>query len=324
MKCLSKLLFICLLLSSSIAIAQCPQNIGFEDGTFNGWKCYAGTIDKTNGDITVASTTPISGRHTIFSGDYAGVDPYGGFPVLCPNGSNYSIRLGNSESGGEAERVTYEFTVPAGSEYTLIFNYAVVLQNPSDHAAFEQPRFTVKIFDDNNMPIDCPQFDFVAASNLPGFKLSTMVDPVTRGVPASVYYKEWSKSTINLVGYAGKTIRLEFTTNDCSRGGHFGYAYIDVEQQCGDAITGNAYCIGQPSVTLYAPAGFYTYTWYKEDDMTTPIGTGPNLTISPAPPDGSKYAVVILPFPDQGCLNILHTVVSQINSGFTFKVANTL
>ena len=81
-----------------VANAQtCPPNIDFETGTFTGWQCYIGTADTVNG-VNVLDLHPTSGpvfnRHTMYtanSGD--GVDPYGGFPVNCPNGSKHSIRL---------------------------------------------------------------------------------------------------------------------------------------------------------------------------------------------------------------------------------------
>ena len=34
------------------------------------------------------------------------MDPYGDFPVNCPNGSSYSIRLGNKETKNQAEQVS--------------------------------------------------------------------------------------------------------------------------------------------------------------------------------------------------------------------------
>jgi hypothetical protein len=71
-------------------------------------------------------------RHTILQNTIPqDKDPYGHFPVNCPNGSGYSIRLGNSGVQAQAERVSYTFTVPADkNEYSFIYNYAIVFQNP--------------------------------------------------------------------------------------------------------------------------------------------------------------------------------------------------
>jgi hypothetical protein len=91
-------------------------------------------------------TTPIKNRHKIYQKGSKELDPYGKFPVVCPNGSNYSIRLGNDSTGGEIDGVSYTVTVPAGQQdYSIIYNYAVVYQNP-DHPDFQQPRFKAKVY----------------------------------------------------------------------------------------------------------------------------------------------------------------------------------
>ncbi|MEO6977067.1 MAG: gliding motility-associated C-terminal domain-containing protein, partial [Mucilaginibacter sp.] len=135
----------------------------------------------------------------------------------------------------------------------------------------------------------------------------------------SIYYKEWSTATIDLSHYIGKTIRLEFTTNDCTRGQHFGYAYLDMSEDNGNAIAGNAYCLGQKSVTLYGPTGFSRYFWYNKD-MSKQVGVGPSLRLSPPPPDNTGYTLVALPYDGVGCTDTLHTVVNAIDEGFKLVV----
>jgi hypothetical protein len=125
------------------------------------------------------------------------LDPYGGFPVNCPNGSGYSIQLGNSNTGAQAERVAYSFTIPDNQDnYSIIYQYAVVFQDPG-HEEFEQPKFTANIYDETlGEYIGCSSFFFRASSDLPGFKESTVKD--------SVFYKEWTPVTIKLSGMAGE------------------------------------------------------------------------------------------------------------------------
>src|SRR6202008_1340760 len=100
-------------------------------------------------------------------------------------GSGYSIQLGNSNTGRQAERGSYTFTVPADQDnYSIIYNYAVVFQNPP-HAEWEQPKFTANVFDvTNDTYITCSSFSYAASSNLPGFKESTVKD--------SVFCKAWT------------------------------------------------------------------------------------------------------------------------------------
>jgi gliding motility-associated-like protein len=317
-----KKLVVFFLLLSIKGLAQTTPNIGFEDGTFNNWETFSGTIDPL-GNISVSATTPVYSRQTIIGQASAKVlDPYGLFPVLSPNGSNFSIMLGNATPAKKADRVTYTFTAPSSGPFSIIFNYAVVLENPN-HADYQQPKFTATVFDvTDGKYIDCPSFNFVAGSALPGFKLSTV--PGAKG--ASIFYKDWSTATIDLKGYPGKVIRLEFTTNDCTLGGHFGYAYLDVQDNSSSTpITGNAYCNTQTFVTLYGPVGFSGYNWYKNNDFTTVVGTGQALTISPAPPNLTQYALEILPYPGLGeCVDTLYTVVNKIDENFQLIVPNNV
>jgi gliding motility-associated-like protein len=294
----------------------CPDNIGFENGSFQKWECFAGKIS-TAGIINLSPTSPIDGRHTIFQNTVPQQkDPYGDFPVNCPNGSNYSIRLGNNLTGSEAESVSYTFTIPANlNNYSIIYNYAVVLQNPS-HQDYQQPKFTSKVFNvTDNQYVDCGSFEFVASANLPGFKLSP--------VGTNIYYKPWSPITINLYGYAGKTIRIEFTNNDCTLGGHFGYAYLDVNENCSSPISGNVYCNGANSMTLTAPYGFQEYHWFNAD-FTKELGRENILKLSPVPAPNTTYNLQIVPFPGLGCLDTLSTVIKLSPEGFTMNVLDTL
>lgn len=298
------------------AFAQnCPTNIGFEAGDFTGWSCYAGTI--TGGNLILNATDPIPGRHTILKNTSPQAkDPYGKFPVNCPNGSGYSLMLGNSGIGAQAERVTYSIKIPDDNKnYTLVYYYAVVFENPN-HTPEQQPAFTANVYDATAKVLinGCQSHTFEASSNLQGFQKSD--------VGSDVVYKDWSPVTINLLGYQGKTIRLEFTTNDCTKGGHFGYAYLDINENCVSPITGNNYCNGTSFVTLTAPAGFQSYRWLS-GDYTKVLGTDNTLVINPPPPDGTKYALETTPFPDLGCLDTLYTTVNKVNEDFLLKVRPT-
>src|SRR5688572_1123049 len=95
---LSRLLLITIILSCSAITVHaqpglCPSNLDFELGDFTGWQCRTGVL-ASNGDTTWTLSGPIPNRHTIVSA--GGFDPYGNFPEICPNGSNYSVKLGNT------------------------------------------------------------------------------------------------------------------------------------------------------------------------------------------------------------------------------------
>lgn len=314
------LLGILLLLSSNQLMAQaavtCPANIGFEMGTFDNWECYEGVI-KTDGSLDLFNSPPISNVHTIIErGPTPIMDPYGNFPMSCPNGSKYSVQLGNNETRAGAERISYTFQIPANQyNYSIIYNYAVVIENPS-HAAYQQPKFTTAVFDVSaGQYIQCASFEFVASANLPGFMPSSFFP--------NVFYKPWAAVTIDLNGFAGKTIRLEFTNNDCTLGGHFGYAYLDVNENCNSPIKGNVACGNSSSITLRAPYGFQGYKWF-DAGFTQVLGTNANLTISPVPPAGTVYAVELIPYPGLGCLDTAFVDVSKVADIINLNVPDTL
>ncbi|MBV9987466.1 MAG: gliding motility-associated C-terminal domain-containing protein [Chitinophagaceae bacterium] len=298
--------------------AQCPVNLGFESGNFSNWTCLAGAIDSVTQLRTAFPVPPIPNRHTIYQKGDQTKDPYGGFPVVCPNGSNYSIRLGNDSAFSQVDGVSYYVTIPAGKDvYSIIYNYAVVLQNPN-HRENEQPKFTAKVLDlATNQYLECSSFDFAASSNLPGFKLSPRIKN------ASIYYKPWAPVTIKLLGYAGKTVKIEFVVSDCTLGAHFGYAYLDINEDCSTPISGNKVCLGAGSTTLIAPFGFREYHWFNAD-FTRELGTGNTLKLDPIPAVNTAFAVQVLPFPGSGCIDTLYTSIERSPTPFHISIADSV
>ncbi|HEY6506307.1 MAG TPA: PKD domain-containing protein, partial [Chitinophagaceae bacterium] len=287
---------------------NCPPNIDFETGDFSGWTCYTGYA--TGNGSNVLNITPSGGpvpeRHTMynsFPGD--GVDYYGGFPVNCPNGSGHSIRLGNGFGGGEAEGISYEFTIPANENYyTLIYNYAVVFQDPN-HQEYQQPRLEIEVTNvTDNSVIHCSSFTFIPyGSILPGFYESP-----NPGSETPVWCKDWTAVSINLDGHAGKTIRIFFRTGDCTFQRHFGYAYIDVNSECSGTFTGATYCPDDTLVNVYAPYGYQNYTWFN-NSFTQVIGSQQVLTLQPPPPAGTSIAVQLIPYNGYGCVDTLYALL---------------
>ena len=297
----------------------CPANIDFESGTFSGWQCYTGSPMAVNGQnvISLSPSGPVAGRHTIFPAfPSAGLDPYGGFPINCPNGSGYSVRLGNDRAGTEAEGISYEFVIPANQDiYSLIYHYAVVFQDPN-HEIFEQPRLELEITNvTDNTTIFCSSFTFIPYGTLlPGFFES----PNPRG-DTPVWCKDWTAVSINLNNHAGKRIRLAFKTGDCTFRRHFGYAYIDVNTECTSEFVGAAYCPDDTAVNVTAPYGYQTYTWYDEN-FSRVIGNQQSISFSPLPAPGTTYAVEVLPYHGYGCPDTLYaklvdTLTVKSNAG---------
>ena len=284
-------------------IAQCPPNIDFENGDFSGWTCYTGNTAAVNNqnEINLSLSGAITGRHTMYTANSGLVDPYGGFTVNCPNGSGHSIRLGNDQGGGEAEGISYEFTIPANRNvYSLMYYYAVVFQDPN-HQEFQQPRMVVEITNvTDNTLISCSSFTFIPyGSVLPGF----FVSPVAGDDGTPIWCKDWSAVTINLNGHAGKTIRLFFKTADCTFRRHFGYAYIDVNSECSDEFVGASYCADDTAVNVVGPYGYQDYTW--RDSFGQLLGKSQTLHLVPPPPPGTTLSLEIVPYSGYGCNDTL-------------------
>ena len=301
---------LCLLLSclffSSLKAQECPPNIDFESGSFNGWTCYSGSVAAVNNE-NVISLFPIAGpapdQHTLYSASSSAglTDYFGGFPVICPNGSNYSVKLGNTSGGAQAEGLSYQFTIPANrNTYSLIYHYAVVFQDPN-HLAFQQPRLELEVTDvTDNEPISCSSFTFFPnGSPLPGFFQSGLSDST------AVWCKDWSAVTINLNGKAGKTIKLFFKTADCTFRRQFGYAYIDVNSECSNEFVGATYCPDDTAVNVIAPFGYQSYKWYN-NTFTRVLGTQQTIRFTPPPATGTTIAVEIIPFNGYGCQDTLY------------------
>jgi gliding motility-associated-like protein len=293
-----------LLMLQAAGQKTCPANIDFEAGSFSNWNCYTGTTSEKNNNnvITVTASGPVSDRHTLYArGAASNVDPYGLFPINPPDGSGFAVRLGNDINGSEAERITYQFTVPANAkDASFTYRYAVVFQDPG-HNANEQPRFIARMLDvQTNRYLPCASNEYIATASLPGFQVSS--------IDASVKYKTWSSVFLNLDAYAGKTLQLEFTTADCTRGAHWGYAYIDV----GDCnVTASALYECNPNIASFTgPPGFQEYRWYN-DNFTQLLGTGEQLVLNPAPKI-NNINVIVVPFNGFGCSDTLQASIYPI------------
>ncbi len=287
----------------------CPLNIDFEEGNFTNWQCatgYTSVVDGAN-SIELTPSDPVPGRHNIISADSNGaipLDPYGKFPALCPYGGKYSVKLGNDNTGGEAEGMSYTFTVPVTEDtFSFTYFYAVVFQNPG-HEPYEQPRFFVTAYEvATGEVINCASYNYVSTGGLPGFTESKQ--------DASILYKNWSPSSIQFVNLGGKQVRLEFKTGDCTLGGHFGYAYFDVGSGCSNILATAPYCIETNSLLLNAPYGFQYYTWYNET-FTEIVGHEQNLTLNPPPVTSGRFYVDLNPYPGYGCRDTVYADVHPL------------
>ncbi|MGC4104456.1 T9SS type B sorting domain-containing protein [Ferruginibacter sp.] len=315
-----------LLLFNNRLLAQCPANIDFEAGNFNGWQCWSGSVEEVN-MTNVMTLLPVSvpdpAMHIMMSANPGdGVDKYGLFPKNCPNGSGHSVQLGNELNGHLAQGLSYQFTIPAtANKFRLLVNYAIVWQDP-DHSVTQQPRFEVETTNlTDNVTMTCPSGSLVSG-NTPGFTLSA-----TRLNNIQVYYRNWSGFSVNLDGNAGKTFRIFFRTAGCTFVDHFCYAYLDINSLCDGTFETSAYCPGDTAVNLKGPVGYKNYTWFS-NNFAQVLGTEQTLHLNPPPAAGSVVALEIKPVNGIGCTDTLTTKISDTlsvkgNAGPDFTICNS-
>ncbi|SEP00896.1 gliding motility-associated C-terminal domain-containing protein [Niastella yeongjuensis] len=295
-------IFLCSL-TRTYSQSGCPPNLDFENGNFDNWECFIGNTDTIGGknNMNLSPSAPLPDRHLLISAaSNPGKDMYGGFPKICPYGGNYSVKLGNEYTGAQAEAISYTFQVPSTIDtFTFTYFYAVVLEDPQ-HGPAEQPRFFVTAYDVNTgAVINCASFDYVSTAGLPGFKPSP--------ISTQVLYKSWTPTSLQFPGMGGHLVRLEFRTADCTRSGHFGYAYLDVASACSNILATAPYCIQTNSLILDAPFGFQNYTWF--DANYNVVAHGQSATLSPPPVTQGYFYVDVEPYPGFGCRDTLQALV---------------
>lgn len=268
-------------------------NADFESGSFSGW------IGTTGMCCPINSTTNgiVPGRHTIMTG---GTDPQTNNLLSCvAPGGQYSVRLGNDLSGGQAEQLKYTFTVTPQTQL-FIYRYAVVLEDPG-HSPADQPRFQITVADQNGtIDYTCGYYNVVAGNNLQGFNNYGMVR-----------WRNWTTVGIDLTSKMGSTITITFSTGDCGWGGHFGYAYIDC--MCYPFNVEAEYCPGGLYANLSAPPGFASYLWSTGQTSTSIIINNPNI--------GDTVSVTMTSV--TGCQVTLHTVLKESIVASSFSLSDS-
>lgn len=310
-----------LLLPSLLAVLSAgaqsfaPPNIDFEAGTAAHWACFAGTV--SSGHVySVTPTAPIPGLHTITSG--TGTDFYGAFPEV--GHGSHSLKLAKDTGDNNADAASNNIHVPPIGSFILIYQYAAVLQDPA-HALGQEPAMTVMAIDSATgaaLPGAATTISPMAST---GFLLSTAGSTST-----PVRYKPWTTASLNLAGYAGRTVTLQFAGSGCTTAGHWGYGYVDVSGGFATAIP--APC-GLSTMPLMAPAGYASYTWTDSATYTATLGTTATTAV-PTPSIPTTYAVILTPTAGHGTVDTFYTTITPsvmpaaITGGGSVAVGATL
>ena len=286
----------CITIPPSTLQPSCT-NIGFDDGSFSGWygtygialppnrpgpsyglpyqnppnppSIAAGPSGAPNPTYTpnVWGSTA-SPQLSITAG--AGVDPFGGFPIVSPTGGTNSMMLGDGANGGwGGATIEQNFSVTAANA-TMVYSYALVIQDASagnPHLTNEQPFFNIEVLDCAGDTVVCGAYHVVGGPGIPGFTHAG----------GGIYYKNWTDVFLDFTPFIGSCVTVKFTIGDCSLGAHWAYAYLDAS--CGAAeITGVPIICPNDSTTLYAPPGGAAYAWTPGGETTDSIVVSPSAT----------------------------------------------
>ncbi|HXC07244.1 MAG TPA: hypothetical protein VNZ86_20930, partial [Bacteroidia bacterium] len=320
------------------------NNVGMEDTTFANWSGYYGINDTlgvtwTSGFLSAginANCSNVNACHTLMDippgnnnpalGPLVGYDSIAintitglaDIPFVAPGGGHVSARLGNyvvigtvpSGNGQKIQRLDYTMTVTANtSEFN--YQYAVVLNlPPSGHLRSEMPYFQITLLDSAGGVLSstpCNSYHITADSAATDHSFL----PYNGGsANASGYYKKWTAVSIDLTPYFGRTITIDFKSADCSRGGHYGYAYVDAT--CDALRPINGMCPGDSVALLVAPSGYNNYQWFDTlgHAIPAPLGTKDSLLILHGHP-GNVYTLNMISH--AGCLTVLKDTLRYTN-----------
>jgi len=331
-------------------------NIGFEQGTLNGWNAFyaynnnTGTFSFFNianitggpvGAVTEAANdvlTSTSGFYNTGLGpnpspDYQisitsgtrGDALVPSVPVVSPVGGQYSAMVGDSTQVNFGVAILSKTFLVSASNADFTYEYAVFLENPSGHSYYEQPFFQVAILDQNGDTIPfCGEYQVVSSQGgVSGFN-PVYVPPNGTVGNDTAYYKDWTVVSVPLKKYIGQCVTIVFETGDCSKGGHFGYAYVDASCAPLQIITSSPAICGQRNVTLTGPPGFTSYKWSSNTGLSMKGDTTQIIKVDSA----GTYQLIVIPVTGVACSDTLSITIKKLPGpvpvpGFTADTACT-
>lgn len=291
-------------LLSTSSYSQCP-NIDFTLQDFTNWNGFTGTYP---GYFNLTTPGIVPGRHDIITNP--GNDPIGPTIVLPAPGYTVNAKLGNQNTGMQAESLEYPFVVGPNSQLVL-YDFAVVYHNPVGHSLVQMPRMEVDVVDNIGNVVGCSSIFYAAGNPPPGitFLNGNMVSG------ESTQYTNWAKVGVDMSGVPnGTQCTLRVRTADCSLSGHFGYGYFRAE--CRPLQIEVDYCQGDTIALLNAPLGFVSYQWQFNG---IPINGATSATYTAPNPQSGTYSVVVRSV--TGCDVTLSTIINPVEPYAQFTAA---
>jgi hypothetical protein len=253
-------------LISSSAFDCAVDNWGFENGTFGGWN--------QQGAVEIVSN---------------GVDPYGGFSWVYPNGGNFSAKISSDQDGFEDGRLDKVLNVPANGESLMSFHFAMSIFN-YPHPANAAAKLWVEFYDASGNTLSCPQYECYystdyGAIGVNNFQVTPQAasyyNPAANGDCPSchpVTYADWNTVTLDLSSYQGQQITAVFRVEWCIYGPDWAYVLLDVDCPITNFEPTNV-CLNETGQgTLCGPDNMFSYTWY--DSSGTVVGNNQCLDVN--------------------------------------------
>ena len=194
-----------------------------------------------------------------------------------------SIRIGDAcgRSGGDNAEALYYYMNVTPFNAMLFIYYACVFDAPG-HGVRQDPVFQIRVQKKNsaNEWVQASPTQallethndtlayFITATPRSSSRPDGLVDGQdgwhTARDPGrhSVYYKDWTKVAINLIGLMYQDVRIEVMVTDCQMTQHYSYAYICGE--CREMVIKSSGCpagLDSSVTTLSAPRGMLRYEW---------------------------------------------------------------
>jgi len=242
------------------------DNWGFENGTLNGWN-QQGAVQLINN----------------------GVDPYGGFPWVYPNGGSFSAKVSSDLDCCKDGRLDKIINVPANGETLMSFHFAMSIFN-YPHLASEAAKLWVEFYDNGGNLLSCPQYECYYSTDNGAVGVSNFVEtpnpasfynPAANGDSPHLYpvtYADWNTVTLDLSAYQGQQITVVFRVEWCIYGPDWAYVLLDVDCPVTSFEPTNI-CLDETSQgTLCGPDNMSTYTWY--DSLGVIVGNDQCLNVN--------------------------------------------
>ena len=255
--------------NQSVQTANCT-NIGFDDGTTNGWTTAG--AGATNG-ASFGTGTPTAGDITITSG--AGLDPYGNYPVVYAGAHSLQLSKDVNTSGNYLSTASRIISVPPTGNTFFNLNFAMdILDYP--HTATDCAWFSIDFYDASGNILPCPQYQCYHYTGgdvgVSGFQQTNSSNLGTNigGQAYVVSYIPWQTIAMDLTAYANSNVTCVVSCSWCLYNYDWAYCYIDAN--CPTTNTGGSSTCGGLPFTLNGPSGFDNYSW------TPPPGNSPGTS----------------------------------------------